>query len=169
MYVYRIRLLLLLLLLLLFIVIVIVAAASLLTFLYSKSFGIVTKYFVYRYVTKFFDILLPDAVQCANDKLSVGDNTASSNTCGTSRDPGPTKEYSDGDVSVHFTTDGSGSGRGFMLTYKLVDKPVASKYHCGNVVLKAREPRRGFRVFFWELAIYRSQGGPFGLYCIYSG
>ena len=45
------------------------------------------------------------------------------------RNPGGNpKTYSSGDVSFHLTSDASGSGSGFILNYRLVDKPVASKY-----------------------------------------
>lgn len=67
------------------------------------------------------------SAQCVQDKLAVADSSASRYTCGSSKDKA-SANYSNGDVSVHFTTDGSGSGSGFILTYKLIDKPVSSKH-----------------------------------------
>ncbi|CAB4029237.1 Fibroblast growth factor receptor 1, partial [Paramuricea clavata] len=61
--------------------------------------------------------------QCTKDKLEVADNSGFDFKCGAS--PGSPDTYNDGDVSFNFTTDGSGSGSGFILTYKLVDKPAS--------------------------------------------
>ncbi|CAB4018747.1 Hypothetical predicted protein, partial [Paramuricea clavata] len=58
------------------------------------------------------------ATQCSKDKLTVADNSASNQTCGASPAGSPTT-YRDGNVSFHFSTDGSGSGSGFILSYKL--------------------------------------------------
>jgi hypothetical protein len=65
-----------------------------------------------------FNILLTDASQCSKDKLTVADNSASNHTCGASSAGSPTT-YRDGNVSFLFSTDGSGSGSGFILCYKL--------------------------------------------------
>ena len=75
---------------------------------------------------RYSDNLCLDVAGCTKDKLSIADTVQSANTCGTSS-ASSTRKYPNGDVSFHFTTDGSGSGRGFMLTYKLIDKPVQSK------------------------------------------
>ena len=76
---------------------------------------------------EYFNVFLTDTNGCTKDKLTVADNSATGSTCGQSFVSGPAKSLKDGDVSFHFTTDGSGSGSGFMLTYKLIDKPVQSK------------------------------------------
>jgi hypothetical protein len=38
-----------------------------------------------------------------------------------------------GDVSFHFTSDASGSGYGFLATYKLIEKPGTGKYSYRNI------------------------------------
>ena len=76
----------------------------------------------------FLNILFTDGTnQCLKDKLEVADNSVFGSVCGALSSSSP-DTYNDGDVSFHFTTDGSGSGSGFIMTYKLVDKPVSSKY-----------------------------------------
>ena len=69
---------------------------------------------------------LTDSPQCWKDKLLVADKTTSFYTCGTSSDANP--QTYNGDVSFNFTTDSSGSGRGFILTYKLVNESVKGMY-----------------------------------------
>ena len=69
---------------------------------------------------------LTDSSQCWKDKLLVADKTASRYTCGTSSDASPATY--NGDVSFDFTTDSTGSGRGFILTYKLVNESVKGMY-----------------------------------------
>lgn len=81
---------------------------------------------------------LTDSSQCAKDKLVVGDSSKSKYTCGTSSAASPST-YDDGDVWFQFTTDTSGSGSGFILTYKLVDKPVQSKWQSSFGALQERK------------------------------
>ncbi|CAB3987648.1 tolloid 2 [Paramuricea clavata] len=70
---------------------------------------------------------IENASQCSKDKLTVADNSASNYTCGVSS-AGNTTTYRDGNVSFLFSTDGSGSGSGFILTYKLLNKsPVSNQ------------------------------------------
>ena len=69
---------------------------------------------------------LTDSPQCWKDKLLVADQNTSHYTCGTSSDANPAMY--NGDVSFNFTTDSSGSGRGFILTYKLVNESVKGMY-----------------------------------------
>ncbi|CAB4034775.1 Hypothetical predicted protein, partial [Paramuricea clavata] len=67
-----------------------------------------------------------EAIQCSKDKLTVADNSGHGYTiCGHAPSAGSPDTYNDSDVSFHFTTDGSGSGNGFILTYKLIDKPIS--------------------------------------------
>lgn len=89
--------------------------------------------------------MLTVAAQCAKDKLTIADNTASRYTCGSSS-LASTATYRDGDVSFHFTTDGSGTGSGFIATYKLIDKAVASKKSMQAVLLGTLFARQGDRV-----------------------
>ncbi|CAB4033372.1 Hypothetical predicted protein [Paramuricea clavata] len=78
---------------------------------------------------KLFNILLSGTSQCWKDKLTVADNSATNYTCGASSAGNTTTYRRDGNVSFLFSTDGSGSGRGFILTYKLLtESPVSSKY-----------------------------------------
>jgi hypothetical protein len=77
-------------------------------------------------------MFIDEATQCSKDNLTVADNSGHGYTiCGheSSGSAGSPDTYNDSDVSFHFTTDGSGSGNGFMLTYKLIDKPTSSKYN----------------------------------------
>ncbi|CAB4026347.1 Hypothetical predicted protein, partial [Paramuricea clavata] len=68
----------------------------------------------------FYDI--ESATRCQKDKLEVEDNSFYTSVCGESS-AGRLATYNDGNVSFHFITDRSGSGSGFTLTYKLIDKP----------------------------------------------
>ena len=67
---------------------------------------------------------IEDASQCTKDKLLVTDGNFNSPVCGTrSQYNLPLRPYTfkNGDVSFHFTSDADGSGRGFLVTYKLTD------------------------------------------------
>jgi hypothetical protein len=95
---------------------------------YVDPAGILVAVYITQTNCNFLNILFTDgANQCSKDKLEVADNSVIDFLCGESSSGSP-DTYNDGDVSFHFTTDGSGSGSGFILTYKLVDKPVSSKY-----------------------------------------
>jgi hypothetical protein len=77
-----------------------------------------------------------DTIKCAKDKLLLTDSTGDPGIpiCGISNNP---KRESftlmGGDVSFHFTSDASGSGYGFLATYKLIEKPGTSKYSYRNI------------------------------------
>jgi hypothetical protein len=75
---------------------------------------------------KLFNILLTDVNGCKKDKLTFSDNSGFGNTnCGAFSYRCP-EIYSDGNFSFHFTTDGNGSGTGFILTYKLSKSQVGT-------------------------------------------
>ncbi|CAB4029158.1 Hypothetical predicted protein, partial [Paramuricea clavata] len=69
----------------------------------------------------FYDIEY--AARCGKDRLAIEGKSFNDFVCGV-RSAGRVATYNGGNVSFHFTTDGSRSGRGFMLTYKFIDKPV---------------------------------------------
>ena len=87
-----------------------------------------------KQTVKYFYVLLVDTILCSNDKLFLTDSTGDSQipVCGYEPRPLPQSDavtLKGGDVSFHFTTDESESGRGFQATYKLIDKSrIKSKY-----------------------------------------
>jgi uncharacterized membrane protein YhdT len=75
--------------------------------------------------SNFINILFIDSSKCSKDKLTEANNGKFRFICFPLLTGNPTT-YKDGDVSFYFTTDNSGSGIGFLFTYKLIDK--SSKY-----------------------------------------
>ena len=69
---------------------------------------------------------LTDSPQCRKDKFVVAYKAKFRNWCGKSSNASPATY--DGDISFIFKTDSSGSGRGFMLIYKLVDESDQGVY-----------------------------------------
>ncbi|XP_046844967.1 mannan-binding lectin serine protease 1-like [Xenia sp. Carnegie-2017] len=65
---------------------------------------------------------------CSKDKLAYSDTRSTFSVCGTSSDADQ-RNFTDGDVSFHLTTDASTTAAGFLISYKLIDKPV-SKCSC---------------------------------------
>ena len=67
-----------------------------------------------------------DSPSCSKDKLEVRDNRGlSKEACGSSKLP-PMKFYSD-EVTLTFVSDGSGTGKGFLLRYNLTTVPVTGE------------------------------------------
>ena len=77
-----------------------------------------------KQTAKYFYVLFLDASQCTKDKLLVSDGNFTSPICGSRSQYNHTSKlytFKNGDVSFHFTNDATGSGRGFLTTYKLID------------------------------------------------
>ena len=115
--------------------VIVVAVAVIFVFVFAVAVTFVVLFVVVVVVVKAaitvvatLPFSLTDSPRCRKDELVVADKTNSRSffTCGTSSDASP-RTYN-GDVSFIFSTDSSGSGRGFILTYKLVNESVKGMY-----------------------------------------
>ena len=103
----------------------------------KKHFHIWTKFAsAYLYVTAVeklsgtinhvFFLEFADSSGCSKDKLAYSDTRSTFSVCGISSDADQ-RNFTDDDVSFHLTTDASTTAAGFLISYKLIDKPVSSK------------------------------------------
>lgn len=73
-----------------------------------------------------YDIWLIDIDRPCNETLTIRGHWSYSKQCGTSFAGNP-KTYTKGIITIHFQSDGTAPGRGFLLTYFLRDRVLYRK------------------------------------------